>query len=108
MKMKKQTSKSVKDPMLGKFFHSLNAEGKIEWQGVILESPVPGLYLLQLFEWGWGNPNVQRLARIESMEKWLFYPDAESMKFSYEEGVARDLISTPSRPITPPGGKTAS
>lgn len=37
-----------------------------------------------------GEPNVRRLVRIEDMEHWLFYEDADAMKFSYDYGSARE------------------
>lgn len=84
--MKKET----KNTLVGKFFHSLNEKGKVEWQGIVLSNPEPGWYVLQLFEWAMGEPNVQRLARIEDMRGWLFYPDGKTMEFSYDHGVARE------------------
>ena len=77
-------------PLLGQFFHSIGKDhGKVEWQGVIIGNPEPGWYLLQLFEWMLGEQNVRRLVRIEDMEHWLFYENAEAMSFSYEHGSAR-------------------
>ena len=77
--------------LLGQFFHSIGKDtGKIEWQGFIIGNPEPGWYLVQLFEWLIGEPNLRRLVRIEDMEHWLFYEDAEAMKFSYANGVARE------------------
>lgn len=75
--------------LLGRFFHSLGEDGKIEWQGSVLANPFQDWYLVQLFSWLDGNPNVQRLVRIEDMKSWLFYEDTETMQYSYEHGVAR-------------------
>lgn len=87
--MKKNGSHS-ENPLIGKFFHSLNSEGNVEWQGCVVGSPEPGWYLLQLCEWMMGEPNVMRLVRIEEMNSWLFYPNSESMTHSYDEGAARE------------------
>ena len=77
--------------LLGQFFHSIGKEnGQVEWQGVVIGNPEPGWYLLQLFEWLMGEPNVRRLVRIEDMGNWLFYENAEAMQVSYEEGCARE------------------
>ena len=85
--------KSIKvtdvNPLLGQFFHSLGADKKIEWQGCVIGSPEPGWYLVQLFEWTMGEPNVRKLVPLEDMEHWLFYKTAEEMKFSYDKGIAR-------------------
>lgn len=79
-----------KNVLIGKFFHSLNRQNQVHWQGVVLGSPEPGWYLLQLFEWGMGEPSVIRLARFDEMRTWLFYDSASAMKRSYEDGIARE------------------
>lgn len=77
--------------LVGSFFHSISKEyGKVEWQGTVVSSPDPGWYLVQLFEWGFGEPNIRRLVRIEDMAGWLFYENEIQMKFSYDHGVARE------------------
>lgn len=81
--------KAMPDSLQGQFFHAINHEGKVEWQGYVIGSPEPGWYLVQLFEWFCGEPNVRRLVRLQEMEHWLFYESAEAMCFSYEHGVAR-------------------
>ena len=76
---------------VGMYFHSIGKDsGKVEWQGMVIGNPEPGWYLLQLFEWAMGEPNVCRLVLIEDMEHWLFYDTAAAMKFSYEHGAARE------------------
>jgi len=77
--------------LLGEYFHSIGKDtGKVEWQGVVIGNPEPGWYLLQLFDWVMGEPNLRRLVRIEDMEHWLFYRDTETMNFSYQQGTARE------------------
>jgi hypothetical protein len=75
--------------LIGQYFHSLDDQGQVEWQGVVIGCPEPGWYYLQLFEWTMGEPNVRRLVKFEDMTTWLFYEDADCMKFSYEYGSAR-------------------
>lgn len=87
----KNSTPAAGKALIGQFFHSIRKDdGQLEWQGHIIGNPEPGWYLLQLFEWGMGEPNVNRLMRIEDMEHWLFYSDAEAMMASYREGVARE------------------
>jgi hypothetical protein len=69
------------EKLVGKYFHSANESNKIEWQGVVIGEPHPSWYLVQLFEWASGEPNVQRLVPIEKMIGWSFYPDAGAMTF---------------------------
>lgn len=102
----KRTKKSSKpDPsqpnphcLIGQFFHSLK-DGRIFWQGHIIGYPQPGWYLVELFEYGFGEVCNRHLVSFESMKDWLFYPDSELMKYSYEYGIAR--MGGPYRPHPP-------
>jgi hypothetical protein len=78
-----------KNPLVGKYFHSLK-DGQVHWQGTVLGTPEPGWYLVQLFEWIMGEPSNQGLVRFTDMAEWLFYENADQMKFSYEHGMARE------------------
>lgn len=79
------------DALIGKFFHSLDDEGKIEWQGCVLGPSSNGCYLVQLFSWLNGDPSNCCLVPFEEMGGWLFYACQEHMTFSYDYGVARKL-----------------
>jgi len=88
--MQKTTEqKNIIEPtrLVGQCFHSIEDE-RICWQGMVIGSPEPGWYLLQLYEWAMGSPNVQRLVRIEDMRDWMFYDDHDQMTYSYEYGAA--------------------
>jgi len=74
--------------LVGQCFHSIDTDGSIQWQGVVLSRPEPGWYCVQLFEWFMGEPNVRKLVPIKKMKDWLFYKDVQEMNFSYEKGVA--------------------
>jgi hypothetical protein len=80
---------SNKDPLIGRFFHSVE-DGRIKWQGLVIGSPVTGWYLVQLFEWLMGEPNVQTLVGVEEMRSWLFYETNQQMIDSSDHGVARE------------------
>ena len=88
----KQQGTLKNSSLLDRYFHSVENE-KIGWQGVIVGNPEPGWYLVQLFGWLDGSPNVQRLIKLESMREWLFYDDFEMMEFSIEYGVASRMRS---------------
>ena len=88
----KQQGTLKNSSLLDRYFHSVENE-KIGWQGVIVGNPEPGWYLVQLFGWLDGSPNVQRLIKFESMREWLFYDDFEMMEFSIEYGVASRMRS---------------
>ena len=70
------------EKLVGKYFHSVNGNNKVEWPGVVIGEPHPGWYLVQLFDWTSGAPSVQRLVPIEKMTGWLFYPDRDAMTAS--------------------------
>ena len=70
------------EKLVGKYFHSVNENNKVEWQGVVIGEPHPGWYLVQLLEWASGEPSVQRLVPIEKMIGWLFYSDRDAMASS--------------------------
>ena len=79
------------DALAGHFFHSLTVEDEqLEWQGYVLGRVEPGVYLVQLFEWLMGEPNVRRLVRVERMQNWLFYETADQMAYSHDHGLARE------------------
>ena len=88
----KQQAPLKNSSLLGRYFHGVENE-KIGWQGVIVGNPEPGWYLVQLFSWLDGSPNVQRLIQFESMREWLFYDDFETMEFSMEHGFAKKMLS---------------
>jgi hypothetical protein len=77
------------NPLCRQFFHSLDKDGVVNWQGHIIGNPEPGWYLVEIFEWLCGEPYVRRLVHIDEMRTWLFYDSAGSMRVSYEHGVAR-------------------
>ena len=71
-----KSNKNIDDfCLLGEFFHSINKDtGNIEWQGIVIRRPEVGWYLIELFEWFTGTPNVRRLVRIEDMtERFYLY-----------------------------------
>ena len=76
--------------LVGCFFHSVDKEtGRAIWQGQIIGNPEPGWYIVQLFEWLMGEPSYRKLVNFEEMTGWLFYDDAEGMRYSWEYGTAR-------------------
>ena len=48
------------EKLVGKYFRSTNEANKVEWQGAVIAEPHSGWVLLQLFEWGSGEPMEQR------------------------------------------------
>ena len=75
---------SFPQQLIGFYFHSLDERGAPLWQGQVLSSPEPGIYLVQLFEWRSGFPSSMRLVRIDDMLGWNFYPTAEDWTDYYD------------------------
>lgn len=67
----------------GHYFHSYNKDGLVEWQGKIISSPEPGIYLVQLYEWIVGAESCRKLVNIQDMITWSFYETAEEMDNTY-------------------------
>lgn len=76
-------TKKVQDPLVGKYFHELNANQEIGWQGLIT-ARVDDLYLAQLFDWIIGAESVQKLVAAADMRGWGFYDSADEMNYHYE------------------------
>jgi hypothetical protein len=75
---KQQTRK--KDALVGKFFHTFDAQGNIKWQGAVTAEPTPGYFLVQLYDWLLGSPNRKELIHIAQMVGWRFYDDADDWR----------------------------
>jgi|GraSoiStandDraft_11_1057310.scaffolds.fasta_scaffold1106130_1 hypothetical protein len=76
--------------LVGKYFRSANETNKVEWQGAVIAEPHSGWYLVQLLEWGSGEPKEQRLVPIEKMMGWSFYPDMDAMMSSSKRSLVLD------------------
>lgn len=74
--------------LVGKWFHSLE-DGKIKWQGRIIDEPKENMYQVELFSWLFGESTGYKLIDIDDMKGWLFYDTNADMKFSREYGIAR-------------------
>jgi len=86
--MKKDKQKKQKsDCLVGRFFHSVDASGKLAWQGEVIGRVSDEHYLVQLFD-AMGEPSVQRIVAISEMAPWLFYSEGDEMRHSYEHGTA--------------------
>lgn len=106
--MDPETKSTRVSGLIGRFFHSIK-DGRLQWQGYVRSRPEPGWYVIQLYEWMGGSPNIQRLVRIEAMEDWFFYQNAEEMMHSWEHGPCREggkynpspAPVTPAKPVPP-------
>lgn len=77
------THSSLHDKV-GKFFHSVDKDGAIEWQGRVLAEPVFGRFEVQLYEWLMGEPSDVLLVPSAAMKDFRFYDSAEAWRAAYE------------------------
>ena len=80
---KQQPKAKNSNGLEGHFFHSVNQDGKIEWQGEVITKIGTEHYLVQLFSWLDGSITNEKLVETKTMTNWLFYPDNESMLQGY-------------------------
>jgi hypothetical protein len=75
--------------LINKFFHSYEpndaSELEIRHQGIVGSEPSKGIFLVQYFDWLFGQPCNQGLVRIEDMLTWKFYRTKEEWVEAYEE-----------------------
>ena len=80
-KQRRTKQRRTKDPLIGRFFHSFTKDRKVSWQGqVVARVPDKDLYLVQLFEWLFGEPSAKELVPVEGMLGWSFYDSAEEWR----------------------------
>jgi hypothetical protein len=84
---------NTNDPLVGLWFHSITTEedgcALVKWQGQVVDRVHPNMYMLQLYEWGFGDPTSVTLVPAGDMAGWLFYPSAERMNDEYERTLKR-------------------
>lgn len=73
----------VKNPLVGRWFHSFDGD-TVKCQGQILAMVSPDLFLVQFYEWFYGETSTQELIPLEQMKDWKFYDTDKDMKYTYE------------------------
>lgn len=72
--------------LVGLFFLARISERQT-WQGEVTDCVASGLYLVQLYGWGGGQPIEQRLVKIADMDNWRFYADEEQWRATGSEEI---------------------
>jgi hypothetical protein len=86
----KKISKASKHPLVGKFFHSVEADKEtIKWQGRIIAEVSPGLFLVQLFDWIVGGESNQVIVPVSEMAYWPIYDSADELKKASQRHMER-------------------
>lgn len=70
--------------LVGKFFHSFNEDGRVNWQGRIKQYIGDNYYLIDTFELITGIDYTTRLIKFEDMINFQFYETNEDMNNTYE------------------------
>lgn len=74
----------------GRCFHTFDAGGFVQTQGVVRGNLGNGFYLVQYFDWIVGNPGTMEVRSVHDMmpgrgaDCWQFYEDADHMNFWYK------------------------
>jgi len=77
------------DPVVGRFFHTLDARGEVDRQGRVIERTPEGLYLVMWFSWISGEPNGEQLVAAHDMRGWRFFPNNLAMIEAGDAFIAR-------------------
>jgi len=67
--------------IVGLWFHS-KKDGKIHWQGRIVNQVNDDAYLVQLYEWGFGTASERRMVLLREMKDWDFYKTDLDMRYA--------------------------
>jgi hypothetical protein len=89
-KKDKPTAIIPKLSLVGRCFHIFDADGYVQYQGIVRGDLGDGRYLIQYFEWIMGEAGTMEIRHISEMKPghqegcWQFYEDSEHMSFWYE------------------------
>ena len=78
----------MNEKLEGMYFHSIDGDEVVEWQGRVLYALDGGNFIVELFDWVTGAPSHCILVDVRDMLGWLFYKGPEDMRYSYEHGTA--------------------
>ena len=67
--------------LVGCYFHTLDDDGCVQYQGRVRGNIGDGFFLIEYFEWFTGQPSKMELRHISEMKagRWQFYEDSERM-----------------------------
>lgn len=69
----------INDPLKGKFFLSYDQDGRLCWQGKVLDRiDQHGFYLVETYDW-MGSRYCQHVVHISDMKIWKFFVDIEGL-----------------------------
>jgi hypothetical protein len=87
------------DPLIGRFFHSLNEDGFVVHQGVVHQALGNGHYLCHLMAWE-TDILAEIIVHVSRMaaEEWRFYERPKAMTEALEIGAVQRPPEPSSRP----------
>lgn len=83
-----RSARPVHHPLVGKWFHSFDRTGGVQWQGEVRASLGRGMLLVALYEWIIGHDDIERIVRVRDMASWHFYDSAAEMRQVYADRYA--------------------
>jgi hypothetical protein len=81
-------SKANSGTMVGLWFNSMK-DGKREWQGQVEKELPSTQYLVQLYEWGFGEPSIKKIVSLDAMKDWIFYGSNVDMRLAYSREIGQ-------------------
>jgi hypothetical protein len=75
--------------LVGKYFHSVDPEGRLDHQGKVEALMCPGLYFVRLYSWQDGRPTIGYFVGPESMGRWAFFDTDEDWRRAGDSALRR-------------------
>ncbi len=75
---------SKRDPLIGMFFHIINKEGEVQYQGTIVKKHKEDEYFVCYFDFIFGNASTEReIVNFKDKTKFAFYDSDYAMRMGY-------------------------
>lgn len=93
MEQQKKKVKSTSDwtTLKGKFFHTFDEDGYVQYQGVIEDLVGDDIAIVLLFSWVVGEPTYHKAVWVSDIVDggWALYNTGDEMRESYEYSIVK-------------------
>ncbi len=79
----RRTARTVENPLVGLWFHSIDRKGHLAWQGQVLERVGHRSYRVQLYEWWIGAESDVVVVSKQRLIRWQFYATNTAMREAF-------------------------
>jgi len=69
----------VRSPLVGRWFHSFDANGRVHWQGQVVAVLAGEMFLVERYDWLFGTRSTAVLVPLSRMAGWAFYRTRDEM-----------------------------